>query len=146
MNPPPLPMEMDKRTNRDSGRRGQDDREHIDPVYTYTCLTNTDTSSQSRDHVIMSELGITFAWNTCSRRSTIDSATFILADPTTKYKTRTSSSWFPNLSTDRVFFCSLGFFSLVDSLSFFLILRSRILDLHARDSYEYIIAYMTDDL
>lgn len=39
--------------------------------------THTSTS-QSRDHVIMSELGNNFAWSTCPRRSTIDSAPIIL--------------------------------------------------------------------
>lgn len=67
---------MDKRKPTQIADVGeQDDREHNDPEYTYTCLTHRyiDESKQGpRDYVWAGNCD--FAWNTRTRRSTIDSA------------------------------------------------------------------------
>lgn len=66
---------MDKRKPTQIADVGeQDDREHNDPEYTYTCLTHRyiDESKQGpRDYVWAGNCD--FAWNTRTRRSTIDS-------------------------------------------------------------------------
>lgn len=61
----------------------------IHSSHTYT------STSQSRDHVIMSELGNNFAWSTRPRRSTIDSAPIILRRHSFSNNCPPDSSWIP---------------------------------------------------
>lgn len=117
---PPL-VEIDKRkTNTEIADVGkQDDREHNDPEYTYTCLTHRyiDESKQGpRDYVWAGNCD--FAWNTCSRHSTIDSAPIILDDPYDKKSSRfTPENLFPDfllLYTPAICFRTFLFFFLSD--------------------------------
>lgn len=121
--PPPQPplVEIDKRkTNTEIADVGkQDDREHNDPEYTYTCLTHRyiDESKQGpRDYVWAGNCD--FAWNTCSRHSTIDSAPIILDDPYDKKSSRfTPENLFPDfllLYTPAICFRTFLFFFLSD--------------------------------
>lgn len=127
---------MDKRKPTQIADVGeQDDREHNDPEYTYTCLTHRyiDESKQGpRDYVWAGNCD--FAWNTRTRRSTIDSAPTIhfsrwsfVGINSPKERDHISSPPISSLKFDRFlstrlcslsnfsffFFCSLYFFCIL---------------------------------